>query len=94
MARGREEIGAYVADVWGQFPDFRFDPISSRQAGDMAWLEYQFSATDSESGLSFTSRGVVIIELEGEAVRRSADYSDFTNVLVQLGQLVPADDSP
>ena len=94
LARGREEIRGYVEDTWSQFPDFQFVPVSGRQAADIAWLEYQFSATDPASGRSFTSRGVVIFELEDELVRRSADYSDFSNVLVQLGQLVPGTGTP
>jgi steroid delta-isomerase-like uncharacterized protein len=94
LARGREEIQAYVEGVWGQFPDLTFDAIAGHQAGDLAWIEYRFSATDPESGQTFSIRGIVVMELEGELVRRSADYSDFTNVLVQIGQLVPVVDSP
>jgi hypothetical protein len=92
LANGRAEIQAYVEGVWSQFPDFQFEPISGRQAGEIAWLEYQFSATDPESGRSFASSGVIIIELERGLVHRSADYSDFTNALVQIGQLVPVDE--
>jgi ketosteroid isomerase-like protein len=93
LANGRAEIQAYVEGVWSQFPDFQFEPISGRQAGEIAWLEYQFSGTDPESGRSFASSGVIIIELERGLVRRSADYSDFTNALVQIGQLVPVDEA-
>ncbi|MBA2597969.1 MAG: nuclear transport factor 2 family protein [Chloroflexia bacterium] len=86
-ARGREEIAAFVDATSGQFRDVRFAPVSARQAGDLAVLEYDFSVTDLASGKSLTYRGVLVFDLDGALIRRSADYYDLAAILGQLGQL-------
>jgi steroid delta-isomerase-like uncharacterized protein len=88
-ARGREEIAAFVDAALGQFRDVRFTPVSARQAGDLAVLEYELSVTDAESSHPLTYRGVLVFELDGNLIRRSADYYDVAAILGQLG-LLPA----
>jgi ketosteroid isomerase-like protein len=85
-ARGQEEIAAYVAAALSQFGDVRFTPLSARQAADLAVLEYEFAVTDLASGTPVTYRGVLVFELDGSLIRRSADYYDLATVLGQLGQ--------
>ncbi len=89
MARGRGEIAAYVGGVFAQFPDLRLEPIASRLNGDLAVLEYTLSATDPTAGKPVVYRGVLIFELDGTLIRRTADYYDYAAILGQLG-LLPA----
>jgi steroid delta-isomerase-like uncharacterized protein len=86
-ARGREEIATFVDTALGQFQDVRFAPVSARQAGDLAVLEYELSVTDPASGRPLTYRGVLVFELDGNQIRRSADYYDVAAILGQLGML-------
>ena len=86
-ARGREEIAAFVDGALGQFRDVRFAPVSGRQADDLAVLEYAFSVTDVASGRPITYRGVLVFELDGTLIRRTADYYDLATILGQIGQL-------
>ena len=87
VARGREEIAAFVDGVLGQVRDARLEPVSGRQAGDLAVLEYDFSVTDIATGQPITYRGVLVFELDGDLIRRSADYYDQAAILGQLGLL-------
>jgi steroid delta-isomerase-like uncharacterized protein len=85
--QGREEITAYVAEVFSQLDDFRFEPVFGRLAGDLAVLEYTLTGTDPESGRSVTYQGVIVAEYEGDLIRRSTDYYDLATILTQLGLL-------
>ena len=89
--RGREEIAAFVEGALGQFRDVRFEPVSARQAGDLAVLEYEFSVTDLATGQPVAYRGVIVFELDGDLIRRSADYYDLNAI---LGQLAPGAAQP
>jgi steroid delta-isomerase-like uncharacterized protein len=93
-ARGREEIAAFVDTSLGQFRDVRFEPVSGRQAGDLAVLEYTFSVTNRSTEQPITYRGVLVFELDGTQIRRSADYYDLATILDQLGQLQGGDAAP
>jgi steroid delta-isomerase-like uncharacterized protein len=85
--RGREDIAAFVDTALGQFQDVQFAPVSARQAGDLAVLEYDLSVTDPASERPLTYRGVLVFELNGNLIRRSADYYDVAAILGQLGML-------
>jgi ketosteroid isomerase-like protein len=87
---GREEIAAFVNAALGQFRDVRFAPVVAHQAGDLAVLEYELAVTDPESGQPLTYRGVLVLELDGAMIRRSADYYDVASILGQLGLLPEA----
>jgi hypothetical protein len=65
----------------------RYDVIAARETEDLGILEYRFSATDLESGQPISVRGANIFELEGDRIRRSADYYDVAGILAQLGVL-------
>jgi steroid delta-isomerase-like uncharacterized protein len=87
MARGQEEIAMFVEGVVSQFREARLEPVAGHQSGNLAVLEYTFSGTELESGQSITYRGVLVFDLDGDLIRRSADYYDLAAVLGQLGQL-------
>ncbi len=86
-AQGREAITAYVAEVFGQLNDFRFEPVFGSKDGDVAVLEYTLSGTDPASGQPVTYRGVIVAEYDGDLIRRSTDYYDLASILSQLGLL-------
>lgn len=87
VVQGPEEIGALVSGTVTQFDDVRYDVIAAHESGDLAILEYRFSATDLESGQPISLRGAYIFELDGDQIRRSADYYDIAGILAQLGLL-------
>jgi steroid delta-isomerase-like uncharacterized protein len=86
-AQGREAITAYLAEVFGQLDDFRFEPVFGSKDGDVAVLEYTLSGTDPGSGQPVTYRGVIVAEYDGDLIRRSTDYYDLASILSQLGLL-------
>jgi steroid delta-isomerase-like uncharacterized protein len=86
-AQGREEITAYVDQVFGQLDDFRFEPVFGWKEGDVAVLEYTLTGTDPASGQPVAYRGVIVAEYDGELIRRSTDYYDLASILNQLGLL-------
>jgi ketosteroid isomerase-like protein len=86
-ASGRREIADLVNGALTQFDDITWTPVSARQVGDLAVLEYAFSATDLESGKPLSFRGVIVFELDGDQIRRSADYYDVATILGGLGLL-------
>jgi steroid delta-isomerase-like uncharacterized protein len=88
-AQGREEIAAFVEGTLGQFSEVRIEPVSAQQAGNLAVLEYIFSVTDAASGQPLTYRGVLVFELDGDLISRSADYYDLAALLGHLGQIEP-----
>jgi hypothetical protein len=92
-ARGRQEIADLVTGALTQFDDITWEPVSARQADDLAVLEYAFSATDRESGKPLSFRGVIVFELDGDQIRRSADYYDVATILGELGLLNMGEES-
>ncbi|MGH2530835.1 MAG: nuclear transport factor 2 family protein [Thermomicrobiales bacterium] len=94
VARGREEIAAYVDGVGEQVSDISLEPVFGRLADDLAVLEYTFSATDLATGRPVVYRGVLVFELDGNLIRRGADYYDFAAVLRQLGLLETDEATP
>jgi steroid delta-isomerase-like uncharacterized protein len=93
VASGREEIAALVSGALTQFDDLTWTPVSARQSGDLAVLEYTFSATDRESGKPLSFRGVIVFELAGDQIRRSTDYYDVATILGELGLLNMGEES-
>lgn len=96
VARGREEIAAYVNGAVSQFRDLRLEPVSGRRAGDLALLEYTLSGTDQATERRVVYRGVLVFELDldGTLIRRSADYYDLAGILRQLGLLETGETTP
>ena len=93
VASGRQEIADLVTGALNQFDDVRWEPVSAGQVGDLAVLEYAFSATDRESGKPLSFRGVIVFELDGDQIQRSADYYDVATILGELGLLDMGEES-
>jgi steroid delta-isomerase-like uncharacterized protein len=95
IARG-DEIPQLLATAEQGFSDVRVEVLNVFGGPGWGAVEYLFSATNAgiipdpaTAGRAFTSRAVTIFELDGDQIRRSADYYDLTAILAQLG-LLPA----
>lgn len=74
VARGRDQIAAFIDRIEAQERDFRIRLRAVHFTDDGAVLEYTATSTDSKSGQTLSFRGVTILEFEGDLIRRSADY--------------------
>ena len=98
--RGRAEIRAYLAAVFGAFTGLSSTFSSAFAAGDRAAAEWVLAGTYTGQAPGFppgggeqlTIRGAAILELAGGRIVRDAEYFDVFGVLVQLG-VVPAPDA-
>ena len=83
MAQGPEAIREFVAATYASFPTVEVTPRNGFQAEGWAVLEGDFSAISAD-GKSVSVPFIVIMELNGDVIRRSADYFDLNAVLTQL----------
>jgi steroid delta-isomerase-like uncharacterized protein len=83
IARGTDEIRQLVADSHAAFAELQVTPRNGFQAEGWAVLEGDFSFETAE-GKPVSVPFVVVLELEGEMIRRSADYFDLNAVLTQM----------
>ena len=83
-ANGHDEIRDFVAATHAAFPNIMVTPRNGFQAEGWAVLEGDF-AGESAEGQPFSVPFIVVMELEGEMIRRSADYFDLNSVLTQIG---------
>jgi ketosteroid isomerase-like protein len=83
IARGLDEIRAFVEITHAAFSDIQVTPRSGFQAQEWAVLEGDFAARAAE-GQPFSVPFAIVIELEGNTIRRSADYFDLNAVLTQI----------
>jgi steroid delta-isomerase-like uncharacterized protein len=98
---GPEAIAGYAQSHFAAFPDVALDLSSAFVADDWAAAEWVYAGTYTGSlsglpagtGQPFSVRGTVVVELDGDKIRRSASYFDFYTLLVQLGVL-PAPGAP
>ncbi len=98
---GPESIAGYAQSHFAAFPDVALDLSSAFVADDWAAAEWVYAGTYTGSlsglpagtGQPFSVRGTVVIELDGDKIRRSVSYFDFYTLLVQLGVL-PAPGAP
>ena len=98
VVRGRGEIRAFLAAVFGAFTGLDASRIESAfAAGDRAATEWVFTGTYTGQVAGFppgggeqvSFRGVRFLELAGGEIVRDTEYFDVFGVLVQLG-VVPA----
>ena len=87
VARGRAEIAAALGQVMAGIAESQNEPVGGFRARDMAVLEYEVTAIDAASGQTFTFRGALVAELEGDLIRHSREYYDVATILGQLGLL-------
>lgn len=85
IARGREEIAGYLEQSVAQLPGLGVEPTAGYRGEGWAVVEYVFSATDAASGRPFSARATTVFELDGDLIRRSADYYDLLGVLFPDG---------
>ena len=84
VAQGHDEIRAFVEGTHTAFSDIQVTPRTGFQAEDWAVLEGDFAGRSAE-GRPFSVPFIVIMELEGDLIRRSSDYFDLNSVLTQIG---------
>jgi steroid delta-isomerase-like uncharacterized protein len=83
VAEGHDAIRAFVQGTYGTFSDIQVTPRRGFQAENFAVLEGDFAARSAD-GVPFSVPFVVLMELDGELIRRSADYFDLNSVLTQI----------
>ena len=93
---GKEELRAFLKDLYAGFPDLRLEKKSFFASGDRACTEWIMSGTHSgnwsslpATGKSFSIRGVSVIELSESKVKRQTDYYDGASLMLQLGLIPP-----
>jgi steroid delta-isomerase-like uncharacterized protein len=82
-ASGHDGIRDFVAETHAAFPNIMVTPRNGFQAEGWAVLEGEF-AGESAEGQPFTVPFIVVMELDGDKIRRSADYFDLNAILTQL----------
>jgi steroid delta-isomerase-like uncharacterized protein len=90
VARGPDEIRAFLEDNFANFPGVQVIPRSGFQAEDRAVMESDFVGTSAE-GASFSVPFVTVFELEGDKIVRNTDYFDLYDFMGQLGMLPPSE---
>jgi len=92
--RTPDEMRQFISAGWAAFPDLRFEPTAAAINGANGVVEWTMLGTHRgdfpglpATGKTFTVRGVSVMELSGEKIRRVRDYWDFATVLRQLGVL-------
>jgi steroid delta-isomerase-like uncharacterized protein len=87
VLQSHEAIAEFFNQISALQQDVHADVRAVHPTDDGAVLEYTVSGTDLESGKHVSYVGAIIFELEGDAIRRSADYYDVASILAQLGML-------
>jgi steroid delta-isomerase-like uncharacterized protein len=82
IAQGHDEIRAFVEGTHAAFSDILVTPRRGFQAENWAVLEGDFAGR--AEGAAFSVPFIVVMELDGELIRRSSDYFDLNAVLTQI----------
>ncbi len=101
VTRGHDELRAYAAAVYAAFPDFASTPSGGFVTDDRAVVEWvltgtytgQFGTLPPGTGQRVEVRVASVLELEGNLIRRDAEYWDLATLLSQLG-LLPGGGTP
>jgi steroid delta-isomerase-like uncharacterized protein len=83
VSQGHDEIREFVEGTHAAFSDIQVTPRRGFQAENWAVLEGEFAGRSAD-GVPFTVPFIVVMELDGELIRRSADYFDLNSVLTQI----------
>jgi steroid delta-isomerase-like uncharacterized protein len=83
VSEGHAAIRAFVQGTYDTFSDIQVTPRRGFQAENWAVLEGDFAGRSAD-GVPFTVPFIVVMELDGELIRRSADYFDLNSVLTQI----------
>ena len=86
VSEGPEAVTAFFGRVWSAIPDMRMVPTNVLTTGNAVAVEWIATGTHSgdfpglpATGNPFHIRGISMIELEGEHVRRVSDYWDLAS---------------
>jgi len=93
VAGGHDEIRAFVEGTHAAFSDIQVTPRRGFHTETWAVLEGDFAARPAE-GQAFSVPFVVVMELDGDLIRRSTDYFDLNAVLTQIGGTEVATPAP
>ena len=93
VSQGHEAIRAFVQATHATFSDIQVTPRRGFQAENWAVLEGDFAGRSAD-GAPFTVPFIVVMELDGELIRRSSDYFDLNAVLTQITADPAADATP
>jgi steroid delta-isomerase-like uncharacterized protein len=86
VSEGPEGVKAFFARVWSAIPDMRMVPTNVLTTGNAVAVEWIATGTHSgdfpglpATGNPFHIRGISMIELAGDQVRRVSDYWDLAS---------------
>ena len=80
---GRDHFRQFHRQFRSGFSDIQVTPRRGFQAENWVVLEGDFAGRSAE-GVPFSVPFIVVMELDGELIRRSADYFDLNSVLTQI----------
>jgi steroid delta-isomerase-like uncharacterized protein len=83
VSQGHDAIRAFVQGTHATFSDIQVTPRRGFQAETWAVLEGDFAGRSAD-GVPFTVPFIVVMELDGDLIRRSSDYFDLNAVLTQI----------
>ena len=86
VSEGPEAVTAFFGRVWSAIPDMRMVPTNVLTTGNAVAVEWIATGTHSgdfpglpATGNPFHIRGISMIELAGNRVRRASDYWDLAS---------------
>ena len=86
VSEGPEAVKAFFGRVWSAIPDMRMVPTNVLTTGNAVAVEWIATGTHSgdfpglpATGNPFHIRGISMIELAGDQVRRVSDYWDLAS---------------
>ena len=90
---GKEEVRAFLSDLFVSFPDVRFEHRSVFASGNRGLREWSMSGTFTGStdvmkimstGKLFSIRGASVLEFRGGRISRNSDYWNFSSFQQQV----------
>ena len=94
LYRGKAEVRATLESEFSAFPDFKLEFKSVIASGDRVATEWVTTGTFKgvltlvgiqPTGKAFSLRGVSIVEMRGDKIKRFTEYYDSSTLFKQLG---------
>jgi steroid delta-isomerase-like uncharacterized protein len=85
VARGKAAVRQAFADLFAQFPDLTFAPVSQRAGQDFWVAEWRMSGTLAGTDTAFEVDLVDVITVEDGLVKSKDSYIDAVSMQAQLG---------
>jgi steroid delta-isomerase-like uncharacterized protein len=91
--RGRDEVRAFLGELFEWSPDLKVEYTNKFCGGDWAVVEWIWSGTQTgeikglieATGKAYSIRGTSVLEFEKGKIKRLSDYYDVGRFLYQLG---------